>query len=552
MKRLLVLTVLATTACQGNLEMSETEPDAPPLEHGEVEYRGEGHVEASSLEDPIRPAESFQGVSFMLTSTSPEGRYQVQFEDGTWSEWRSLDYDWQYRKFQNRYLEIERPAQAIRLDYDTAAAEFTRLEFHREALGVVDTHDDALEDFVWGVIGQFFPNGIARPGRWDLPGPTTNAGVASSVGYDRAPAWSRRNCSGGLRPGSRALGDYLVDNFRGARFFQGYNCRRIRGSSGMSMHGTGRAIDVFVPLDRGQADNDLGDEIANFLVENSDELGIQLIIWDRTIWRAGRFDRRYGGAHPHHDHLHIELTREAAARNSVNINRSAGGSGTTFEPPAWVGEPCTSDSECDFSSGGAQAFCYDFDGRGFCSLPCEGLCPDRRGEAYTFCVPSDTPGTGICASYSATQNNFCNAIPGTVQREMTRYVGDTSLSARRRTVCMPPESVMPSTEPAWVGTPCTEDSQCDFRADGASGFCYENSVGQGFCGLPCEGLCPDRDGEAPTFCIETASGGSGVCASYSAAQNQWCGDIPGASAQSKSRFVGNSNALSRVRTVCAH
>lgn len=545
MKRLVVLLILSVTACQGNLDVSEPAQDEPPLEHGELDYRGEGHAENSTLEEPIRPARSFQGVSLMLTSSSPEGRYQVQFEDGTWSDWRDLDYDWHYRKFQNHYIALERPAQALRLDYDAASAEFTRLEFHAESMGEVDPHDDSLVDFVLGVIDEIFATGLSRPGRWDLPSTTERAGTSSSVGYDSAPRWSRRNCSGSLRPGARALGDYLVDNFVGARYFQGYNCRQIRGSSSMSMHGTGRAIDVFVPLDRGRADNDLGDEIANFLIENSEALGVQLIIWDRTIWQAGRSDRYYGGAHPHHDHLHIELTRAAASRSRVSVNR------TPTTPTAWVGEPCTVDSDCDFSSGGAQAFCYDYEGGGFCSLPCEGLCPDRPGEAYTFCVASDTQGTGVCASYSATQNSFCGDIPGAEQREMTRYVGSSSLAARRRTVCMPPSTVMPLAEPAWVGTPCTEDSQCNFVADGERGFCYENSVGQGFCGLSCEGLCPDRDGEAPTFCIE-ATGGVGVCTSYSAAQNRWCAEIPGATAQSRARFVGTSNTVSRVRTVCAH
>ncbi|MEZ4464481.1 MAG: hypothetical protein R3F43_08225 [bacterium] len=77
----------------------------------------------------------------------------------------------------------------------------------------------------------------------------------------------------------------MVANFRGARF-EGYACRQIRGSSGMSVHGTGRALDIFVPLSGGAADNDLGDPIANWLVEHA-EIGVQLI-WDRTIWSGSR------------------------------------------------------------------------------------------------------------------------------------------------------------------------------------------------------------------------------------------------------------------------
>ena len=159
----------------------------------------------------------------------------------------------------------------------------------------------------------------AHQGRWEMPAATANASRDQHVAYTGAPSYNGgRNCGGGLLAGTRTLGNYLVDNFVGARYFQGYNCRRIRGGQGMSVHGTGRALDVFVPLDRGQADNDLGDPIANWLVEHAEEVGVQLIIWDRTLWSGTRnpHTRYYGGSHPHHDHLHIELTPTAAAEGT--------------------------------------------------------------------------------------------------------------------------------------------------------------------------------------------------------------------------------------------
>jgi len=65
----------------------------------------------------------------------------------------------------------------------------------------------------------------------------------------------------------------------------------------------------------GSADNQAGDPIANWLITHSEEIGIQYIIWDRTQWTAeravGTKGRRYGGAHPHNDHLHIELSSAA-------------------------------------------------------------------------------------------------------------------------------------------------------------------------------------------------------------------------------------------------
>ena len=84
----------------------------------------------------------------------------------------------------------------------------------------------------------------------------------------------------------------------------------------MSVHATGRALDLHIPLHEGDADNDLGDPVGNWLIEHAEEIGIQYIIWDRWTWgahrRAGEKERAYGGAHPHDDHLHIELSTVAA------------------------------------------------------------------------------------------------------------------------------------------------------------------------------------------------------------------------------------------------
>jgi hypothetical protein len=81
------------------------------------------------------------------------------------------------------------------------------------------------------------------------------------------------------------------------------------------MHGSGRALDIFIPLHRGRADNDLGDPIANWLVQHASEIGVQFIIWDRTKWNisySGRKDREYAGSNPHIDHLHVELSPAGA------------------------------------------------------------------------------------------------------------------------------------------------------------------------------------------------------------------------------------------------
>lgn len=161
---------------------------------------------------------------------------------------------------------------------------------------------------------------IARAGAWKLPARVRAVGETQWVRYDGAPAFAGgANCSGTFTAGARVLGEFLVENFKGAKYYQGYNCRTIAGSSSMSIHGTGRAIDVFIPLHNGQADNDLGDPVANWLVEHAEEIGVQYIIWDRWKWSgsySGRKDGAYTGVHPHHDHLHIELNKTGAAKRT--------------------------------------------------------------------------------------------------------------------------------------------------------------------------------------------------------------------------------------------
>ncbi len=156
---------------------------------------------------------------------------------------------------------------------------------------------------------------VSHPGRW-IP---DNAG--DSVGYDGAPNWDGgRNCSGSFTPGAQELRAHLMAAFPQITSIQGYACRQNTANlSKTSVHGTGRAIDIFIPLHAGAADNDLGDPVANWLLEHSAYIGVQYVIWDRTSWsgtRSGSRERSYGGPHPHHDHLHVEITLQAASRGT--------------------------------------------------------------------------------------------------------------------------------------------------------------------------------------------------------------------------------------------
>ncbi len=173
---------------------------------------------------------------------------------------------------------------------------------------------------------------LAIEGRWMPPAEVLAAGdLQGNIEYTGAGPWlGEESCGDGLEPGSQAMGDYLQEYFPQISLIGGFSCRAINGDpTRASVHSTGRALDIHIPLTaEGAADNELGDQIAHWLIRNAETIGIQLIIWDLSTWApyrdVGERAQAYGGAHPHDDHLHIELTVEAAAL------------GTPWFDEAWV------------------------------------------------------------------------------------------------------------------------------------------------------------------------------------------------------------------------
>jgi hypothetical protein len=120
------------------------------------------------------------------------------------------------------------------------------------------------------------------------------------------PAGSR--CTGVAQPGSTALMAWCLETFgtKGARNYGIYNCRVVAGTTVRSTHGEGRAIDVGFALVNGKA-NPNGTALANRLIGKASQLGIQRIIWNRTVWDfRNPGGRPYTGVSPHYDHIHAE------------------------------------------------------------------------------------------------------------------------------------------------------------------------------------------------------------------------------------------------------
>ena len=177
-------------------------------------------------------------------------------------------------------------------------------------------HDHAHPvDLVDGHNAAHTLQGLARAGRWQPSAEVMAIGDLQAVAYNAAPSWNDgSNCSTGATEGALTLRDHLLGYFPQIASVGIYNCRAIAGTNSMSLHGVGRALDIMIPTVGGDADNDLGDPIAAWLILNAAAIGMQTIIWDHSIWRV-TYDPRiheYTGENPHVDHLHVEINVDAA------------------------------------------------------------------------------------------------------------------------------------------------------------------------------------------------------------------------------------------------
>ena len=314
--------------------------DVGSHQHGHLEYIDgqQALVARMNMQNIVEftPDTAFTGVLLNIAAESmPRMEYAYYRLDGSLSPFQELSLNLPEATHTDASIALTEMSTKLLIKFGEGAetVTFVRAEFVDTANpeGDLDLDDDWDESREGELDSQTIRLEARRDGRY-IPRPSVvAAGKRQQARYDDAPAWNRNNCGGSFRPGAKQLAEYLKKTFPGAKSYGGYSCRQnTANTSKMSVHGTGRAIDLFVPLDRGQADNDLGDPIADWLIENASILGVQYIVWDRTSWNPGRSGdkhRAYTGPHPHHDHLHIEVNNEGAAGRLSWY--SSPGSGTT-------------------------------------------------------------------------------------------------------------------------------------------------------------------------------------------------------------------------------
>lgn len=134
--------------------------------------------------------------------------------------------------------------------------------------------------------------------------------------------FNETQCSGNFTPGAASLSKLVIKTYSPpVTSVGGYSCRKNTADDSISVHGLGRALDIMIDGTTPKG-LEVGDRIRNYMINNSTQLGIQRVIWNRHIWSADQDGwRTYTGPVPHTDHLHVEINIKASQ------NQNLGGSG---------------------------------------------------------------------------------------------------------------------------------------------------------------------------------------------------------------------------------
>ena len=82
-----------------------------------------------------------------------------------------------------------------------------------------------------------------------------------------------------MTSGSEKLITYLQERYPQISKVRGLRCRAVNGTPDRdSIHRTGRALDIMIPVGlRDDADSDVGDPIANFLMATAEDISVEYV-----------------------------------------------------------------------------------------------------------------------------------------------------------------------------------------------------------------------------------------------------------------------------------
>lgn len=366
-------------------------------------------------------------------------------------------------------------------------------------------------------------------GPWRLPPSTAAAGDRQYVPYVGsariadggrctstnafACSCTHPACSRGL-PGTIEFAQFLRRRFPQIRSAGGFDCcRQNTGNTAyLSVHSIGRALDLMIATTGGDADNTAGDAVANWLVEHAQEIGVQIVIWDRSSWRAerpaGTKLQPYTGPIPHIDHIHMELNLDGANRRTPFFTSGAvsGGAsctarcegtrivladcasgdcaayGTTCiaDPNPRCGTPgcprtgtatiCGNQSQIIHCNNGVVMSAGECGAYGaFCSTA--GVGPTAARCVFSLCVagPSAVPVAHLACSINAGRQLQCNADGSA--REIACAAGQVCSMASGVATCVAP---LPQCPVPAAGAPADDRTVC-LNAETVA-RCYNGNV----------------------------------------------------------------------------
>jgi Bacterial SH3 domain len=239
----------------------------------------------------------------------------------------------------------------------------------------------------------------------------------------------------GPTPGARSLMAYCLARWGFASSLGIFAVRNVVGGTDLSHHAEGRALDIGIPMPGpSKADHPKGMQVVDALGPVGQRLGIDHLIFDRTIWSGRAPDGRpYTGQNPHYDHVHLGLTRNAGQNlNPATIEAVLGGgsvAGPELERPTHV---VTASSLRLRSEPSTTAAVITSLGR---DTPVEQLADaPREAEGHTWVKIRAAAGGGLQEGWVAGEylESTGAAPPATVQLDRVTHRVDAS-SLRLRT-----------------------------------------------------------------------------------------------------------------------
>jgi len=132
-------------------------------------------------------------------------------------------------------------------------------------------------------------------------------GSGGGTGTATRGSGAKLNSTRGVQPHVLAEMHYIANTW--GIETQGFSFRNIAGTTTLSDHATGLAIDAM-----SRDKKEIGQAVADYYVANATEKRVKYVIFDGQIWTPGQGWHPYRGVNRHEDHAHISFMQMIRGR----------------------------------------------------------------------------------------------------------------------------------------------------------------------------------------------------------------------------------------------